>query len=487
MQINQRQKSLIQLLLSHSKPLHGSEISQRINTTTRTLRQDIATINTFFHQENLQIYSNPSKGYWIEENDKTAFINYIKESKNDLIPANQNQREIAICFYLLEHDYEYTSMGLLADLFYVSKTTISNTIKHIEEIVMASKGLQLSISAKKGLQILGSEYAKRNLYSSIILLFYELKGTYINRYIVENYDELHNFETLYQILMSYLTQIKIMLTNKSLMIITNELLISAYRNRIQQKNIEAAVDSSASIDLPFDDIERLLKLKFSEYDKQYLNQLVAKKRRYNAINTNEEAIDVLTNKIIDEFYEAALLSFGLQLHQQQPLTEHLSAMIYYHTTVTHSEFNDLINLKLTHPFAYQVASLMNPIIKEYTDKLLTENELNSLTARLSVILDGNIKKLNIIILTDLSTSLTELLKTELNLYFGQLLTISGIYPLYRAAAAANHDQIDLILATSREASLQGYDILHISPVLTMDDTMKIFAYIRNHVPSSRCI
>lgn len=32
-----------------------------------------------------------------------------------------------------------------------------------------------------------------------------------------------------------------------------------------------------------------------------LNQLVAKKRRYNAINTNEEAIDVLTNKIIDEF------------------------------------------------------------------------------------------------------------------------------------------------------------------------------------------
>ena len=53
MQINQRQKSLIQLLLSHSKPLHGSEISQRINTTTRTLRQDIATINTFFHQENL--------------------------------------------------------------------------------------------------------------------------------------------------------------------------------------------------------------------------------------------------------------------------------------------------------------------------------------------------------------------------------------------------------------------------------------------------
>lgn len=90
-------------------------------------------------------------------------------------------------------------------------------------------------------------------------------------------------------------------------------------------------------------------------------------------------------------------------------------------------------------------------------------------------------------MTDLSTSLTELLKTELNLYFGQLLTISGIYPLYRAAAVVNHDQVDLILATSREASLQGYDILHISPVLTMDDTMKIFAYIRNHMPSSRSI
>ncbi len=178
-----------------------------------------------------------------------------------MIPANQNQREIAICFYLLEHDYEYTSMGLLADLFYVSKTTISNTIKHIEEIVIASKGLQLSISAKKGLRILGSEYAKRNLCSSIILLFYELEGTYINRYIVENYDELHNFETLYQILISYLMQIKIMLTNKSLMIITNELLISAYRNCILQKNIEAAADSSASINLPFDEIEKLLKLK----------------------------------------------------------------------------------------------------------------------------------------------------------------------------------------------------------------------------------
>lgn len=485
MQINHRQRKIIQLLLNHSIPIHGSVIVQSLGSTTRTLRQDIAFINSVFNKINLQIRSNPSKGYWIEEADKYSFSSSIKQEKKDVIPANQNQREIAVCFYLLEHDEEYTSMGMLADLIYVSKTTISNTIRHIQEIIQASKGLQLIISTQKGLQLNGSEYDKRNLYSSIMLLFYELENEYINQFIQVMYDRLRISEALYEVTTEYLIHHNRMLTNKSLMITINEVLISVYRSKIMHHEMDGSMKYNDRVSLPFDRIEQMLNLTVSEADKDYLYHMMAKKRTYGA--HGDQRPDETPNHIIEAYYEEVETIYHLSLHEHHKLTEHIAAMIYYHQTYRHADDHELRSIRNSHPFAYEVAALMNPILQKHTQKVMTETELNSLTARISVILDRQIKKFNIVILTNQSTSLSELLSVELNVYFGQILNIIGIYPFYSIASIPAFEQIDFLLATSRELIDQNVDVLYINPVLTMEDIQYISKYINIHTPSYKGI
>lgn len=483
MQLKNRQKAILQMLLNHAAPLHGFELAQSIGSTTRTLRQDISTINLVFNNYHLQIQSSPSKGYWIDEADKLQFSTYIKQMMEDIIPANQNQRELATCFYLLEHDQEFISMGLLAELFYVSKTTISNTMKHIEEIIQASKGLELVVSSTKGLQIIGSEYHKRNLYSSIILLFYEMEGVFINQYIQAKYDISHNFTTLFEVLMNYFGDQNIMLTNKSLMITTNELLITAFRMKEMHRSIDINFIHDDKDTLPFQDIEDLLNIIFSANEKKYLNHLVKKKRTYNEYKQYDVAMDEIPHTILQEFYEKIEKDFHLDFFNQRKLTEHITAMIYYHQAITHSDNPMLSSMKENHPFAYTIASLMDPILLKYTSRSMHQSELDALTARISVILDADIKQFQTVILTNQSTSLTELLVSELTLYVGENIKLLGIYPFYKVTSIANLSSIDFILATTREKVMADTDIIYIHPILNMEDIMKINHYIQTHLPS----
>lgn len=481
MQMNNRQRKLIQLLLDHYSPMHGNEIASYLGSTTRTLRQDIFYINDILKKQNVKINSSSSKGYWIDESDKHTISSYIHMQKDDLIPANQNQREIATCFYLLEHDDDFVSMGLLADLFYVSKTTISNTVKNIEDIISASKGLTLDISLKKGLLLTGSEFYKRNLYSSIILLFYELEDSFINRYIQQKYDIYHCMHILYDTLMEYYSQQKFMLTNKSLMITIYELIIISYR--IQgNKHLQSLEHIHKGPDLfPFKEIEVQLHTSFSENDRMYLNQLIRKKRTYSLdddLNTSNDQPDMITK----EFYLEVFNKFHIDLNSQKKLTEHINTMIYYHQA-THAENINISDIKINHPYAYEIANIMNPIIEKYTQLPLSLSELNSLSARISVILDSNIDKYNVIILTNQSTSMTELLESKLHLYFSQLLNIKGIYPLYQASSLSINSSIDFILATSREYTSNSCDVIYISSVLNTEDITQIVKHIHQHLPS----
>lgn len=481
MQMNNRQRKLIQLLLNHYSPMHGNEIASYLGSTTRTLRQDIFYINDILKKQSVKINSSSSKGYWINESDKHTISSYIHMQKDDLIPANQSQREIATCFYLLEHDEDYVSMGLLADLFYVSKTTISNTIKNIEDIISASKGLTLNISLKKGLLLTGSEFYKRNLFSSIILLFYELEGSFINRYIQQKYDIYHCLNTLYETLKEYYSRQKIMLTNKSLMITIYELIIVSHRIQ-EKKYLHSLEHIHTGPDMfPFHEIEIQLNMSLSENDRMYLNQLLSKKRTYSLddkLNTSNDKPDMVTQ----EFYAEVLKKFHLDLNPQKKLTEHINTMIYYHQT-THAENFNNNDIKVSHPYAYEIACLMNPIIEKYTQLPLSLSELNSLTARISVILDNNIEKFNVIILTNQSTSMTELLESKLQLYFSQLLNIIGIYPLYQISTLNINSTIDFILSTSREFTSDCCDVIYISSVLSTEDLTQIVKHINHHLPS----
>ncbi len=67
---------------------------------------------------------------------------------------------------------DYISMSMLSEQLYVSKTTISNTLKELKEIIKKSAGVYLEISHVKGIRIIADEEQKRALISKLIFFIH---------------------------------------------------------------------------------------------------------------------------------------------------------------------------------------------------------------------------------------------------------------------------------------------------------------------------
>ena len=87
--MNNRQIDILYLVLEHPKGITGTEISKEIEVTTRTVRSDIAFINSVLSQINCSIHSNKQKGYFVVESDFCLIRNFLKQSTMKVIKRLQ--------------------------------------------------------------------------------------------------------------------------------------------------------------------------------------------------------------------------------------------------------------------------------------------------------------------------------------------------------------------------------------------------------------
>ena len=87
--MNNRQIDILYLVLEHPKGITGTEISKEIEVTTRTVRSDIAFINSVLSQINCSIHSSKQKGYFVVETDFCLIRNFLKQSTMKVIKRLQ--------------------------------------------------------------------------------------------------------------------------------------------------------------------------------------------------------------------------------------------------------------------------------------------------------------------------------------------------------------------------------------------------------------
>ena len=61
----ERQKEIIELILKNNTGVFGAKLADKLNVSTRTVRNDIASINKALSEEGFSIHSSNKKGYHI--------------------------------------------------------------------------------------------------------------------------------------------------------------------------------------------------------------------------------------------------------------------------------------------------------------------------------------------------------------------------------------------------------------------------------------
>ena len=78
--LNQRDKSLISLILEKRSGIFGKELAKNLNVSDRTIRNDIKRINEELFDCGLQISSDLKHGYFLTDNDYYGLIKYMDDN-----------------------------------------------------------------------------------------------------------------------------------------------------------------------------------------------------------------------------------------------------------------------------------------------------------------------------------------------------------------------------------------------------------------------
>ncbi len=475
--VTRRQEAAIRILLERETPLSGGRIAEKLGVSTRTLRTDVGDINRQFRPYQVQICATARSGYWIPEEDKAVFAAHITEvEKAVIIPSAPEEREIYIFIRLLSVRGHLT-MEALAEEMFVSKTTVSKDIHRMQELVRCVEGVELEISQKKGLAVLGEEPEVFKLISAILLYYQDQYVDYLERALAGFYGDANVLEELRMLLIDALLEQQVILTARSLYIFTMEIFWLAQRKKMGFALSRERGTKYAEVRLPVADIEALLEVSFTEVDRVTLLQALVYKRFLSSGPSIEEGRR-LNQQVLERYYRLVRQNYGIELSQDEGLREHLIAMLYYANSSFGKKSLLVDEMKRNYPYAYEIAQQIVPIVQDVLHFELKENEIGRLAARLEVILDRTAPKSSAVVVVD-SLSYTVLLKFKIQTYFSHKIRLVAVVPTYQLARmqAKNGDAIDLVLTTIPLRENRWKKVIQISPILSQEDISRINDYL----------
>lgn len=164
---NVRQKELIRLLIEGSDFRPIKYYSEVLKVSDKTLSKDINYIENCLKNEKIEIVRKPGIGIQIRitNHQKINLLNGINVNSETFDPLSIKNRRNEILKLLLTKSNQSTSIQKLADLYYVSKTSIANDLRFIEDWLHDYE-ITLDRSVE-GTKINGSEVNIRKAIASI--------------------------------------------------------------------------------------------------------------------------------------------------------------------------------------------------------------------------------------------------------------------------------------------------------------------------------
>ena len=164
-ELQQRQKQIVKLLINSDDYQPVKIIAQHLNCSTKTIRNDLNLIE----EQGINVEKKSGKGIKISvKTEDRMNLNLIinNEDNNGFNDLSAESRRIKILFDLLDNNRGNISIQTLAQKYFVSKTSIVNDLKCVEKkISKYNLCLEKSI---QGTSIIGNEIDIRKLMVSVL-------------------------------------------------------------------------------------------------------------------------------------------------------------------------------------------------------------------------------------------------------------------------------------------------------------------------------
>ena len=275
MLLNHQQRKILELLCK-TEHVTASELAGQLGIGVKTVRVRIKELNPELEKKGIQILSKSRYGYYLDPRQPEGIEGLLnpKENEDPVIPSNNQERVHFLLAYLLNRT-EYIKSEELCDFLYISKGTLTNTLRQVEETYQ-KYGISVHKKPGYGIRVEGSEFNLRQCMVDVFVKQDSLEG-------IGRRHQTDEIETLGKMVYQCLKKYEIELSEIAYNDFVEHIYVAMRRIR-QEKYVEPqAADMLGRKEKQF--VEELTELvgahyqiRFSQDEKNYLTlQLVGRK------------------------------------------------------------------------------------------------------------------------------------------------------------------------------------------------------------------
>ena len=169
MYITTREKAIIELLVKTSGKHTVTSLANHLNVSIRTVHRDLTGVEKVLQSFNLQLVRHIETGLRIEGKNENIFR--LIQNITSIVPIDQTPEEKKLQLLLALMQEEAFKIQALANELGVSNATLTT---YLEELTEWLGPFNVTITRKRGVgvDLIGSESAKRKALASYFLLFF---------------------------------------------------------------------------------------------------------------------------------------------------------------------------------------------------------------------------------------------------------------------------------------------------------------------------
>lgn len=501
--INKRELKIISFLQDKTHHITGEEIGSLIGVSSKTLRQDIKSINQRLNKINSKIACVKGKGYILEIGDKVSFENELVKlyeeniSSDNLIPTTSKGRVIYIIrkLLLLElKDNRGITQGKLCDDLYIGLTTLKTDLTQVKKM-LKKFDIELLRDGIRGIALRGSEENIRSCISYYI--FTRFENDIINLDSIEPIFEKESIEKMEDILTEIINKNKISITDISFYNLLIHILIAVKRvknenvleNTQYTNELREIIEYKVASEIA-ESILKEYKVALTEEEIFYMTQHLYTRKVIND-DESEKMLDLNSDYtfMVDEMLKYVEATIGIDFRSDKSLcwslSTHLKSAINRIKYDMHIANDMLYEIKKSYYFAYKIASIAVCYIEKEINKIVNEDEIGFIclhfAASLQRMKDGKNKgKINALIVCASGLGTSMIMSAKIKSEFSNSIEIVKIIPL-NELSKIDKESYDIIISTikidSLEHDVSGKEIMYVSPIIKSKDLLTLKEFI----------
>lgn len=482
-----RTDGIIQVLLNEEDYITYEKLAEIFQVSSATVRNDISEIERMIDPYGMRLEKRRGTGIRIigDMKARSSLLNSVIQgmSENSVNDSRLNE----LLYYLIERKEEYLTIDKLAELLFVSRSTIHNDLKILKDR-LHQEDLKLEVRKNKGVRLTGAEKDLRSIYSRVfnsqstgstsgakslpvqtrLLQFLHLDSEPIVR-------ELHYLEKTCGFTFA----------QDSFEMLVVHIAIAVRRIQIKESVIweeemhrEDHLSESAAVEQLCDVLEKEYDIAFHEAERyliylQVISARVANCSDYEKGDIEKDRVYRIAEEIIhlvENMKQVEIDESSIIFH----LMSHLRPMVNRVVNGIHLENPLIEQIKREYSDAYGIAWMANSIFERYIGKKIAESEIGFLAIHIQIMTENQKEVLKVVIVCSNGIGISQLLSSRLKSHFAKLQIMGTMsseeYYHFQAELHA-----DLILST---VPLQtSKPLLMVSPLLPDADLRAINAYL----------